>query len=557
MFPRGLFAVIAAGTLLSSAACSSGEGTPPNPSPTTSPSSDSSSAAQAAAELLAEMSRAEKIGQLFVPMAQGTTAEANADLIADYHPGGLIYFPDSLVDTAQIADMSNGLQELAAAGGAGVPLLLGIDQEQGMVARLPVGAHFPDAMAVGATRDPDAAASLAATTAQELSALGITLDYAPVADVNVDPANPVIGIRSFGAEPELVADMVTAETEAFAENGVASAVKHFPGHGDTSVDSHTGLPEVDVSRQEWEEVHLPPFRRAVDAGADMIMTAHVVVPALDDSGEPATLSPEILDGVLRDELGYDGVVTTDALNMAGVRQRYDDGEIAVRAVLAGADQLLMPPDLPAAHAAVTTAVEEGRISLERLDASVRRILELKLRHGLDDAEPADPDRAAQTVGGAEHRAAAREVAEASVTLLRNSEEALPLEPGAAVSVQGSGKAAIGGELAKLGMEVVAAPAQADVAVVGTSNARGDAEQRALVRNAGREGVPVVVVAQGTPYDITDLPDIDAYVATYSAVEVSRRAAARVLAGEVSPTGRLPVSIPGTDLEFGDGQGYPG
>ncbi|GAA3759763.1 beta-N-acetylhexosaminidase [Spinactinospora alkalitolerans] len=549
---RRLLAPLGAGLLLLSAACGGGGEDGDRPEPRRPESSDP---AEGAAELMADMSLEEKVGQLLVPVVQGTTAEENADLIEDHHPGGFIYFPDNLSDVEQITGLSNGLQDLATGSGAGVPLFLGVDQEQGMVSRLPVGTRFPDAMAVGATRDPEAAASLAGTTAEELTALGLNLDYAPVADVNVNPDNPVIGIRSFGSDPALVGEMMTAEARAFEEGGVVPVAKHFPGHGDTDVDSHTGLPTIDKPREEWERVDLPPFEQAVDADIDAIMTAHVFMPELDDSGEPSTLSENVITGILRGELGYDGVVSTDALNMEGVRQTHDDGEIAVRAVLAGADQLLMPPDVEAAHSAVTAAVEEGRISEERLEESVLRVLELKLERGLYDAEPADAAAASDVLGGEEHAAAARDVADASVTLLRNEGGVLPLEEGSAVRVIGSGSEEIGAALRDKGYALADSASAADTVVVGTDGARGDAEQKGLVADARASGTPVVVVAQGNPYDIAELPDLDGYLATYSSVDVSREAAARVLAGEVDPSGRLPVDIPGTDLEFGDGLSY--
>lgn len=553
--PRCFLAPIGVLLLLLTAACDrdADGGRPPDQPRAQSPESADPEAG--AAELLADMSLAEKVGQLFVPTLMGTTADASAALIEEYHPGGFIYFPENLEDPAQIAELSNGLQDLAVDNGAGIPLFLGVDQEQGMVARLPVGARFPDAMAVGATRDPEAAAALASTTAAELSALGINLDYAPVADVNINADNPVIGIRSFGSDPELVGELVVAEARAFEDGGVVPVAKHFPGHGDTDVDSHTGLPVIDKSRQEWEQVDLPPFVRAVEADIDMIMTAHVIMPQLDGSGEPATLSPGIITGILRTELGYDGVVSTDALNMEGVRQSHGDGEVAVLAVLAGADQLLMPPDLGAAHAAVTAAVEQGRITEDRLDESVLRVLRLKLRRGLFDAAPVDPGAAADTVGSVEHRAAAQRVADASVTLLRNEGGVLPLAKGAPVRVLGSGSEQIGAALRDLGFTLAGSAADANAVVVGTDGARGDAEQRQLVAQARAFGVPVVVVAQGTPYDLSEFPGVDGYLATYSAVEASRTAAARVIAGEVVPEGRLPVDIPGTDLVSGDGLGY--
>src|SRR5690606_8130576 len=240
---------------------------------------------------------------------------------------GFIYFPENLETPEQVAAMSNGLQELAADSGAGVPLFLGVDEEQGLVSRLPFGARFPDAMALGATRDPGMAAELASATAEQLAAVGINLDYAPVADVNVNADNPVIGIRSFGSDPELVGEMAAAEVTAFQEGGVVAVAKHFPGHGDTDVDSHTGLPVIDKSREDWERVDLPPFQRLVEAGVDMIMTAHVLTPQLDGAQEPAPLSPDLINRVLSEEPGYVGVLAPAPRNRQQLRQTHQDRRV--------------------------------------------------------------------------------------------------------------------------------------------------------------------------------------------------------------------------------------
>ncbi|GAB3486379.1 glycoside hydrolase family 3 protein [Nocardiopsis coralliicola] len=554
--PRRLLAPLCALLLLVPACSAEGGGSTPPPEQGGGEVLPDAEAEQRAAEVLDGMALEEKIGQLLVLDVLGTTPEENADRLETLRPGGLIYFPQNLESGGAegIAELSNGLQEAAASGGgAAVPLLIGIDQEQGMVSRLPVGTRFPDAMAVGATGSEEQAAALAGTTAAELRALGINLDYAPAADVNTDPDNPVIGIRSFGSDPEQVGALAVAEAEAFEENGVAPVVKHFPGHGDTDVDSHTGLPVVEKSREQWEQEDLPPFRAAIDAGVDMIMTAHVFLPALDDSGEPSTLSPEVVDGVLRDELGYDGVVTTDALNMEGVRETHDDGEIAVRTVEAGVDQLLMPPDPQAAFDALSAAVEEGRITEERIDESARRILEVKAKRGLFDAGPVDAQAAADTVGAADHKAAAQELADASATLLGGA-DAVPVAQGGSVAVSGVGSDAIAEALQELGVEVADSAAGADLAVVGVNGARGEPDQQALVQRAVDSGTPVVAVGQGAPYDAAVLDGIDAYLAVYSSVGVARTAAARVIAGEAEPAGALPVDIPGTPYERGDGAG---
>ncbi|MFW6639491.1 glycoside hydrolase family 3 protein [Nocardiopsis algeriensis] len=506
-----------------------------------------------APRLLEEMDLGDKIGQLMVLTAQGTTAAENAALIETYRPGGLIYFDANLTGAEQIASLSAGVQEIAAEQGAGVPLFLGIDQEQGLVARLPVGTSFPDAMAVGATGDTGQAVLRATTTAAELNALGINLNYAPVADVNTDPDNPVIGIRSFGSDPALVSEMAVAEAGAYAEAGIVPVVKHFPGHGDTDVDSHTGLPVIDMPRDEWEAEHLPPFRAAVDAGVDAVMTAHVIMPQLDAGTDPATLSPAIIDGILRGELGYDGVVTTDALNMEGVRQDHTDGEIAVRALEAGVDQLLMPPDPAAAVAAITEAVEQDRLTEERIDESVLRVLVLKERRGVLEADPVDPAAAEAALSDPAHAEAAQTVADASATLVRNESGLLPLAAGARVRVEGTGADRLAGALAEAGLEVVTEGA--DAVVVGTNGARGSAEQSAPVEAARAQGLPVVVVAQGGPYDLEAFPEVEGFIAVYSSVDVSLAAAAGVVAGEVEPTGTLPVDIPGADVAAGTGLGF--
>ncbi|MFI6574397.1 glycoside hydrolase family 3 protein [Nocardiopsis sp. NPDC050513] len=554
-----LLAPVCVGLALIASACtteevdSSRQADEPRPSPSPEPFEP-----VLAPRVLEEMTLDDKIGQLLVLTAQGTTAAENAAQIEAYRPGGLIYFDRNLVDAPQIAGMSAGLQELAAAQGTGTPLFVGVDQEQGKVARLPVGTRFPDAMAVGATGDPAMAELLASTTAAELTALGINLDYAPVADVNTNPDNPVIGVRSFGADPDLVAEMAVAEAGAYAEAGVVPVVKHFPGHGDTDVDSHTGLPVIDLPRDQWEAEHLPPFRAAVEAGVDAVMTAHVLMPGLDasDDPQPATLSPALIDGVLRGELGFDGVVTTDALNMEGVRQTHSDGEIAVRAVEAGVDQLLMPPDPAAAVAALRAAVEEGRLTEERVDASVLRVLALKEKRGIltgDPPAPADPESAEAAVADPAHAEAAQRVADASATLVRDEDGLLPLAEGTTVSVRGEGADRIASGLLDAGFSVV--ETGADVVVVGTDGARGSAAQRTPVEFALAQGTPVIVVAQGGPYDLEAFPGVGTYLAVYSSVDVSRTAAARVIAGEVEPSGRLPVDIPGAGVEAGTGLGF--
>ncbi|MFI7417391.1 glycoside hydrolase family 3 protein [Nonomuraea sp. NPDC049684] len=362
----------------------------------------------------------EKVGQLFMPVLYGTAADTvsgenqarygaqtPAKVIARYHLGGVILFPANVKSTAQVVRLTNGLQEASKK----VPLLVGTDQENGLVSRMSaLMTDFPGAAEIGATKDPANSRAVARATGEELRALGVNLDFAPVADVNVNPRNPVIGRRAYGDDPSAVAKMVAAAVKGFGDAKVAATAKHFPGHGDTSVDSHTGLPVIKHTMAQWERIDAPPFRAAVGAGVDAVMSAHIVFPKLDPSGDPATLSKPILTGLLRQKLGFKGVISTDALNMEGVRKKYGDGEVAVRAVLAGADLLLMPYDLGKAYQAVLAAVKSGRISEDRLDQSVVRLLRLKQKRGLLPAAPvASAQQAAGVLRSPEHRRLAAKV----------------------------------------------------------------------------------------------------------------------------------------------------
>src|SRR6478735_9221007 len=308
---------------------------------------------------IATMSLEQKVGQLFVPYVTGGTADTvsaenrtrfgvdtPAQAVAKFHLGGVIYFAWSANtdNPAQIAALSNGLQRANAAAGNTVPLSVATDQETGLVSRVgPPATVFPGAMALGAARDPKLTYDTYEITGEELRAIGINTDYAPDADVNINPANPVIGVRSFGSRPGLVAELVSAAVEGLQGARVSATAKHFPGHGDTGEDSHTSLPVIRHTRPQWEEIDAPPFRAAIEAGVDAIMTAHISFPAFEPTGDPSTLNNNVLTGLLRRELGFQGVIATDSLRMAGVRELYGDAEIPVRALEAGADVLLDPP----------------------------------------------------------------------------------------------------------------------------------------------------------------------------------------------------------------------
>ncbi|MGW2044347.1 glycoside hydrolase family 3 protein [Streptomyces sp. NPDC001858] len=542
--------------------------------------------------LLSRMTLEEKVGQVFVSQVYGHSAtapdqadaEANlaqfgvrtaAELIARYRLGGIIYFAwaHNTRDPQQIAALSNGIQRASLQQPRGLPALISTDQEHGAVCRVGRPATLlPGAMAIGAGGSRADARTLGRLAGVELRAMGIRQNYSPVADVNVNPANPVIGIRSFGADPKAVAGLVAAETEGYQAAGIAATAKHFPGHGDTAVDSHYGFPVITHTREEWETLDAEPFRAAIAADIDSLMTAHILVPSLDDSGDPATLSRPIVTGILREQLGYDGVVVTDALDMAGVRTKYGDDRVPVLALQAGVDQLLNPPKLDVAWNAVLKAVQDGELSEQRLDEAVLRILRLKARLGLFDEPYVDENEIGRTVGTPAHLATADRLAARTTTLLVNEGPVLPLSPGAhprllvvgvdpasPTGTTGPPTGVLAAALIELGFQAtalttgsapsaekiaqaVAAADAVDAVVVTTSNVTATSAQRTLVERLTATGLPVVAVAIRNPYDIAQLPSVKAFLAAYSWTDVEVRAAARVIAGKAAPHGKLPVPV---------------
>ncbi|WP_233158299.1 glycoside hydrolase family 3 protein [Actinokineospora bangkokensis] len=541
--------------------------------------------------VLRRMTLEQKVGQLFVATVWGKSAdEVNAtnrahygvdtaaEVVRRYQVGGVIYFNNSGTDNVdnprQLAAFSNGLQRAALTSAPHLPLVVSIDQEGGNVTRVEAPAtEFPSSMAVGAGRSTADARTLAAVNGHELRAMGINQDFAPVADVNSNPQNPVIGARSFGARPDLASALVGAEVRGYQASGkptetVSSAAKHFPGHGDAATDSHTGLPVINRTAEQWRAVDLPPFRAAVDAGIDVIMTAHIQFPSLDPSGVPATLSKPIITDLLRGELGYRGVVVTDSLGMQGVREMFGDAEIPVRALEAGVDQLLMPVDLGLAQRSVLDAVRSGRLTEQRIDESVRRVLALKWKRGIL-AKPFVDERAVdRRVGIPTNKAAIQRLTDKTTTVLRNDAGLLPLRAKPQkVLVAGIGDtvtpanspANLAASIAARGVQAtplatglkpnattiagaVSAAQSHDAVVVLTNNLAGNPDQRALLTALLGTGKPVIAVAAQVPYD-AGFVDAPTWVATYSWRAVSLESLTKVLFGEVSPRGKLPVDVP--------------
>ena len=391
--------------------------------------------------IIKNMTLEQKVGQLMIGFFEGATLDARLTAqLKSIHPGGVILYSVSgnVQDPHQVSALTGSLQNEMRKNGD-LPLFVSIDQEGGRVTRLTKGVTvFPGNMALGATGSRYLAGETAAAMAHELRLLGINMNFAPVMDVNSNPANPVIGIRSFSSDPELAASLGTAMLEPYRREQVICVAKHFPGHGDTSVDSHLGLPIVWYEKSRLHEVELKPFYEN-RSSADMVMVAHVAFPALDEvkavsqkDGQPvflpATLSHKIITELLRQELGYDGVVITDALEMKAITEHFGPEEAVVRALQAGTDILLMPSDLHKAYEGVLEAVKTGAISEERIEQSVKRILRVKSRcvNQGNYSEAARLSKAQTVVGSREHKEKETKLATEAVTLLKNEGKVLPL-----------------------------------------------------------------------------------------------------------------------------------
>ena len=557
------------------------------------PAAASRRARERAEALVRRMTLEEKVGQLFVVEVYGQAADAPhpknrelygvdtpADVIEEYRPGGVIYFDarrgtDNLRTPRQTAALSNGLQRAALHSGARLPLLVATDQEGGSVVyRMPSPAtQLPGNMALAASRSRTDTRRAAEITAVELASVGINQDYAPSADVNVNADNPVIGVRSFGSDPELCSQFVAASIRGFHRGGTAAAAKHFPGHGDTDTDSHTGLPVIHHSLDELNRIDLPPFRAAIAQGVDTVLSAHIVVPALDPAKRPATMSPPIITGLLREKLGFRGVIATDALDMSGATADFPPDVAPVRALQAGCDQLVLAPQLDTARKAVLKAVRDGTITRARLDASVVRLLTHKLRHGLFPRPYVQESRAERTVGKRRHLLDGSALTDRTITLVKNADDVLPLPTTRrSVLVTGWGTDQVDGVSAAIAARTdqyasplstgsapdadqiaacVRAFADHDAVLVLTNAAvasdRGTAQAalvEALRKSAGTR--PVIVAAVQNPYDIRHFPDAPTYLTTYSYTTPSLDSLVRTLYGDTPPTGRLPVPIPALD-----------
>jgi len=563
---------------------------------------------------LRKMSPEDKVGQLFaIPVKVQFLNDADPiwiqlrDNLRKYHIGSLVMTvpvdgPVLLKSQPYVAaELLNRLQKSSK-----LPLIVAADFERGVSMRLNGTTVFPHAMAFGAAGKTENAEAFGRITALEARAIGVHWNFFPVADVNSNPANPIINTRSFGGDPKQVGDFVAAYIRGAHEGSMLTTAKHFPGHGDTAADSHLGLAQVTGDRARLEAVELPPFRRAIEAGVDAVMVAHVTVPALDpEPNRVATTSKAIVTGLLKEDMGFKGIVVTDALDMAGLTRLYakDIGRAAVESFKAGNDVLIIPADLDASYRSVLKAVRSGEISPPRLDQSVRKILELKASLGLNKARLVDPVQLSSQIAKPENLAVGQRIADEAITLIRDDDKVIPLQsfgtPQAALPYQSvaevsnrlvvvifsddlrtdSGRMLERQILARVpdarviyvdarsaaGMKtpVVEAVEAAEhviaaVYVVPTAGkatraaggglkntvAMDDATGSLLTAILDRAASRTVVLAMGNPYVVQDFPAIQNYVCAFSNVSVSEAAAVKAIFGEIPISGHLPVTIPG-------------
>jgi beta-N-acetylhexosaminidase len=540
--------------------------------------------------VLSSLSLRDKAAQMVWPTVFGDYASADAPqwelirrLIEEDRVGG---FTVSVGSPVEIAVKLNAMQQASR-----VPLLFGADFEFGAGYRarggwfLPNGIDlggavvFPPQMALGATRDTALAYEQGRVTAVEGRALGIHIAYAPILDVNNNPANPVINTRSYAEDPALAARLGAAFVRGLQEHGMIATGKHFPGHGDTEVNSHLALPVVGVSRARLDSVELVPFRASVAAGVGAIMTFHGAMPALDSTGVPGTLSSRVIGDLLRGDLDFDGLVISDAMDMRGVLDRYGAVEAAIRAVEAGADVLIQPVDVRQTIDAIAQGVSTGRYDEARIDASVRRLLEAKRRVGLDRRRLVPIDSIRFVVGDSDHVAVARTVAERAITLVRDAHRQVPLNKlprtrrVLSITFARRNDIVAGGafdselrrHFSSVRSEFVNADAATDadwtrlaglatsanVVVVSSyvshawnaTTADAPKEFAAFVKRLVDRGKRPIVVSLGNPYLLQQVPTAPVYIIGWSGIGIAQRATARALLGTAAITGRLPIRIP--------------
>ena len=528
-----------------------------------------------------ELTLEEQIGQLLMVGFPGTSPTPELiELIQRYHVGNIILFSRNVRDARQLHELTSRLQELAREAGQRFPLLIAIDQENGMVQRLGEDATiFPGNMALGATASEQNAYEVALAAGLELRALGVNLNLAPVVDVNNNPANPVIGVRSFGENPSQVARMAGAEIRGYQSAGVATCIKHFPGHGDTATDSHLSMPVVPYGLERLEQIEFVPFKSGIAAGTDCVMTAHIYFPALmGETNLPATLSPAVIDGLLRKQLGFQGVIISDCLEMNAVSETVGVARGTVLAQQAGNDLILISHLFErqlAGIEALKSAVQTGEIAPEQIRQATERVLALKARLQ-SRAEQQTAEQTLDWVGCEAHRQLRDQIYERAITLVRDNDQLLPLHLESEqrllvvyahrdiwTQVEDKGypeeflvenlrlrhpntsaivltEQTTPDEYEKLYQTA----AEASTVLMVTVNALLDQQQVTVMHRLNATGRPLIGLAAYSPYDLLAFPELGTYLVTYEYTRPAIAAAIRILFGDILPQGKLPISLPG-------------
>ena len=542
---------------------------------------------------IASMTTEEKVGQMFMLAFAGDQLDEARILMEEHLVGGAYISNDNVPTASAALHLCNTLQSYAANTRLGIPLLLGCDQEGTWSVISAESAMGPGNMALGASGDRQCAYDMYRVIAREMSAVGLNVVLGPAADCNSNPHNSIIGMRSFGEKPELVAEMTAAAVRGLQDNGSVATLKHFPGHGDTRLDSHRGLPTVTRTRADLMRIDLRPFAAGIDAGAKIVMTSHIIFSALD-AERPATLSPVILGDLLRGELGFEGLIVSDSMNMHSMKRNYDPTDAAIQAFQAGVDLMMLAEEhydhdasrylenQRALIGAVIGAVDEGVISAERVDDAVRRVLRLKQEAGFTT----EPRVGTAIVGATANRGVELNVARRAVSVLRDRDGLLPLRPSTPITLVNTTERSayevltqtrgIGPNQANPAFDVFAqtlAENCSDLSIVAAEDYAARAipaeslvvavsenytlpgmdfdqsRQAEIIRSLHQSaGERLVAVALRDPYELADFPEIGTYICAYSFRPCAAQAAAEVLLGETEARGRSPVSVPGTELE---------
>jgi len=566
----------------------SGQNSPHNSSTSEFPLSDDGVSGQwknlGVDSLLAKMTLKEKIGQLFFIRANGTFLNREderflrlKELIQDYHVGGITFFRGDIYDQVML---TNRLQEISR-----IPLWITQDMEYGAAMRVESTTRFTPNMGIAATQTPEYAYHVGRTTAKEAQALGVHQIFAPVLDVNNNPENPVINVRSYGGNPEIVSKYGLQFIDGVQNIGLISTAKHFPGHGDTNIDSHSDLPILDFSYSRLDSLELRPFNDAISHGVPSVMSAHIALPEISKNIQlPSTLDPKILHNILLDTLNFNGLVVTDALEMRGVSSYFSPGSAVIKSLQAGADVMLLSPDITTAVHEVYRAVESGVIEEKRIDRSVRKLLKLKMNFGLFENRLTNIDNLSRSIGNRSDQLLSQKIARESITVLKNEGDILPITNQKfpkvlLLSIADNSSGQTGSYLARRirdyhnnvtfrildkrtskedKKEIIEDAKEADLIILGSfifvqtgKEIQLSDEQKKFLNKITKTDAPSALVAFGNPYVVSDLSNTEAHIMAWSGNRLQVDATVPALFGASNISGRLPITIPGL-YNMGDG-----